>query len=102
MIPTDYYFPERLWALLAVPALAGVYVVLAWQKSRAGTRRAPGSLELLVRKQAAWKRHVAVAASILSLGSLVIAWAMPRGYTLVPRDRATVVIAIDVSKSMEA
>ncbi len=102
MIPTDYFFPERLWALLAVPVLAGVYVVLAWQKSRVGTRRAPGSLELLVRKQAAWKRHVAVAASVLSLASLVIAWAEPRGYTLVPRDRATIVIAIDVSKSMEA
>ena len=102
MIPTDYYFPERLWALLAVPVLAAVYVALAWQKGRAGIRRAPGSLELLVRRQAAWKRHVAVLASILSLASLVIAWAMPRGYTLVPRDRATVVIAIDVSKSMEA
>jgi Ca-activated chloride channel family protein len=102
MIPTDYFFPERLWVLLAVPVLAAVYVALAWQKGRAGTRRAPGSLELLVRKQSAWKRHVAVAAAILSLASLVVAWSMPRGYTLVPRDRATVVIAIDVSKSMEA
>lgn len=102
MIPTDYFYPERLWALLAVPVLAGVYFVLSWQKSKAGTRRAPGSLELLVRKQSSWKRHVAVLASILSLATLVVAWAMPRGYTLVPRDRATVVIAIDVSKSMEA
>ncbi len=102
MIPNDYYFPERLWALLAVPVLAAVYLALAWQRGRAGTQRVPGSLEILVRKQAAWKRHVAVGASILSLASLVIAWAMPRGYTLVPRERATVVIAIDVSKSMEA
>lgn len=102
MIPNDYFFPERLWALLAVPVLAAVYLALAWQKGRTGTRRVPGSLEILVRKQAAWKRHVAVAASILSLASLVIAWAMPRGTTLVPRERATVVVVIDVSKSMEA
>ena len=39
MIPTDYYFPERLWALLAVPVLAAVYVALAWQKGRAAWPR---------------------------------------------------------------
>ncbi len=102
MIPTDFIHPERLWALLVVPLLAFVYIVLALRSGRKGRQRVPGSLELLVRRQAAWKRHVAVAASILSLGSLIIAWAMPHGYTEQPRERATVVVVIDVSKSMEA
>ncbi len=101
MIPTDFIHPERLWALLAVPALAVAYLILAWSKS-GGRARRPGSLEILVRRQAAWKRHVAVASSILSLASLVVAWATPRGYIEVPRERATVIMVIDVSKSMEA
>lgn len=101
MIPTEFIHPERLWALLAVPTLVIAYLVLAWSKS-GGRRRQPGSLELLVRKQAAWKRHVAVFASILSLASLVVPWATPRGYAEVPRERATVLMVIDVSLSMEA
>ncbi len=101
MIPTDFMQPERLWALLAVPALSIAYLVLAWSKAP-GRRRQPGSLELLVQRQAAWKRHIAVFASILSLASLVVAWATPRGYIEVPRERATVIMVLDVSLSMEA
>ncbi len=53
-------------------------------------------------KQAAWKRHVAVVAAVLSLASLTVAFAQPKDTVNVPRERATVVVAIDVSRSMEA
>jgi len=41
-------------------------------------------------------------AALLSLASLVVAYAQPSAYIDVPRDRATVVLTIDVSRSMEA
>lgn len=98
----DVLYPVRLWAMLAVPILLAAYLGLVWMKSSAKRRVAPSSLDGLIRRQAAWKRHAAVFAAVLSLASLVIAWATPIGYTEVPRERATVIVTIDVSRSMLA
>ncbi len=93
--------PQRLWALVAVPVLLGVYLVWSLtRRSRASHDRS--SLEVLFPRRKAWKRHVAVVAAIASLASLTLAWAMPNGYVNVPRERATVFLVIDVSLSMEA
>ena len=92
----------RLWALILIPAIAGVYWYLA---RRIPQSRKPGSrsrIQLVIPKDAAWKRHGAVLLALLSLASLVIAWATPKDYGKQPRDRATVVVTIDVSWSMEA
>ncbi|GAE67019.1 hypothetical protein JCM18909_49 [Cutibacterium acnes JCM 18909] len=40
--------------------------------------------------------------SVLSMAIMVLAFAQPKAYHEVPRDRATVVVAIDVSRSMVA
>ncbi len=98
----EVLYPWRLWFLLLVPALLLVYGGLVWVKAARRRHVAPSSLDRLIRKQAAWKRHVAVFAAVLSLASLVVAWAAPVGYTLQPRERATVILTIDVSKSMLA
>ncbi len=98
----EVLYPARLWALLAVPILLAVYLGLLWVKSASKRRQARSSLDNLIHKQAAWKRHAAVVAAVLSLASLVIAWATPIGYTEEPRERATVMVAIDVSNSMKA
>ena len=93
--------PERLWALIAVPVLLGVYLV--WSLVRhSRVRDDRSSLEVLFPKRKAWKRHVAVIAAIATLASLTLAWAMPNGYVDVPKDRATVFVVIDVSLSMQA
>lgn len=96
----NYLAPWRLWWLLLVPLIGGVYLLLARRISPRGRQRS--ALERVLPRDAAWKRHAAVAAALLSLVALVVAYAMPQDYTEVPRDRATVVIAIDVSKSMVA
>lgn len=103
MIPLalEFLAPQRLWALAVIPVIALLYVLLS---GRGGNRKRPMSsrLQLVVPKDAGWKRHGAVLLALLSLGALVVAWAIPKDYTDKPRDRASVIVAIDVSWSMEA
>ena len=59
-------------------------------------------LDVVVPKQSQWRRHLAVALSLLSLVTLTAAFARPSTQIDVPRERATVVIVIDASQSMQA
>ena len=93
--------PWRLWGLTAVAGLLVVYILWTLVK-HSTTRERASDLQILFPRRRAWKRHVAVVASLLALASLVVAWATPNGFVEVPRDRATVFLVIDVSLSMEA
>ena len=98
----SFFHPERLWLLALVPVLLLLYGALL-QRSRSRARRVGiDNLAKVMPKQAAWKRHVAVVAAVGSLAALVVAFAQPKDAVDVPRERATVVLAIDVSRSMEA
>ncbi len=101
MIPLALEFlrPERLWALAVIPLIGALYLLLAGKQVRSTLS---SRLRLVIPKDAAWKRHGAVLLALMSLASLVIAWAMPTDFTNQPRDRASIVVAIDVSWSMEA
>jgi Ca-activated chloride channel family protein len=58
--------------------------------------------DLVIPRDRTWLRHVAVGLSILSLLTLTLAFAKPKDQVSVPRERATIVVTIDVSLSMEA
>ncbi len=101
-IPTEFLAPQHLWWMLLLAAIVMLYVVLLGL-GRAKERRSDNEVFLRVLpREHLWKRHVAVAAAVLSLASLVLAYARPKGYVLVPRERATIMLALDVSLSMEA
>ncbi len=94
---------HRLWFLLAVAALAACYVVLQFRRRRYAVRFTNlALLESVAPRRPGWRRHLPAAAFLLMLGSLVIAFARPTGLVNVPRERATVVVAIDTSISMMA
>lgn len=95
----EFLRPSRLWALVLIPIIGGVYILLA---GRQGTGSVSSELRRVIPRDAAWKRHGAVLLAMLSLAALIVAWAMPKDYVKQPRDRASVVVAIDVSWSMEA
>ncbi len=103
MIFDIFMNPLRLWWLVLIPALTVLYVLLIQRRKARGNAgpSIPG-LERVLPRQQAWKRHAAVVAALLSLGSLTVAFAQPKGEVDVPRERATVVIAMDVSRSMIA
>ena len=95
--------PWHLLGLVVVAALAVVYVVFQRRRNSYAVRFT--NLELLesvAPKRPGWRRHVAAGVQLLALCALVIAWAQPTHEVKVPRERATVMLAIDVSLSMQA
>jgi Ca-activated chloride channel family protein len=103
MMGISFLSPWRLLLLLAVVALAVVYVVFQRRRSAYAVRFT--NLELLesvAPKRPGWRRHLTAAVQLLALATLVVAFAQPTHEVKVPRERATVVLAIDTSLSMEA
>ena len=99
----DYIEPVRLWLLLAVAAFALVYVALQRRRQQYAVRFTNiALLEAVAPKRPGWRRHATAAAFLLAFSALVVAFARPTHDEKVPRERATVVVAIDVSLSMQA
>jgi len=95
--------PERLWWWIVVPVLVALYIWIMHRKRRTGMRYTNTAvLGAVIPRQSQWRRHLAVAMSLASLVTIIAAWARPNGVERVPRERATIVLVIDVSQSMRA
>ena len=99
----DFLSPNYLWLLVAVAVLAGLYVAVQLRRKRYVTRFT--NVELLgslAPRRPGWRRHLTFALLLLGLAVLSLGVARPSASVKVPRENATVVLAIDVSLSMEA
>jgi Ca-activated chloride channel family protein len=95
--------PWWLLALLAVVALVGLYVLLQLRRVRYAARFTNVALlGSLVPKRPGWRRHVSFGLVTLGLAVLVLSLAAPSSEIRVPREKATVIMAVDVSLSMRA
>jgi Ca-activated chloride channel family protein len=95
--------PWWLLALVAVVAVVVLYVVLQLRRARYAARFTNVALlGSVVPKRPGWRRHAAFGALALGLAALVTSLAVPSTEVRVPRERATVVMAVDVSLSMRA
>jgi Ca-activated chloride channel family protein len=95
--------PWWLLALLAVVALVGLYVLLQLRRVRYAARFTNVALlGSLVPKRPGWRRHVSFGLVTLGLAVLVVSLAAPSSEIRVPREKATVIMAVDVSLSMRA
>jgi Ca-activated chloride channel family protein len=95
--------PEWLWLLPVVAVLAAGYVWLQFRKRKYVARFS--NLELLssvAPRRPGWRRHLTFALLLIGLTVLSVGVARPSAAVKVPRDRATVMMAIDVSLSMQA
>ena len=95
--------PVRLWLLLGVLALAVAYLVAQRRRSRYAVRFT--NLRLLDRvapRRPTWRRHLPAGLFLAMLALLVVGFARPTAEVRVPRERATVMVAVDVSTSMLA
>lgn len=92
-----------LWLLLVVLAVAALYVVLQLRRRAVAVRFAQVALlRSVAPKRPGWRRHIAATAFLLTLVALTTAMARPATQVRQPRERATIMLALDVSLSMKA
>jgi Ca-activated chloride channel family protein len=99
----SFLSPEFLWLLLAVPLIAGFYLLLLKKRKQAALRYA--NLEIVkaaIGRGLWWRRHVPPAILLAALGAMLFATARPMAVITLPTHHETVILAIDVSGSMRA
>lgn len=95
--------PYRLWLLVGVLGLLAAYLVAQRRRSRYALRFT--NLRLLDRvapDRPGWRRHLPAGLFLAMVTLLVLGFARPTAEVRVPRERATVMVAVDVSTSMLA
>jgi Ca-activated chloride channel family protein len=94
--------PLLLLTLLALPALAALYLYLERRPPRYAMTFTNVDLLIAVSRGRAIRRYVPPALALLALATLCIALARPHRSTLVPSPEASVILVVDVSGSMQA
>lgn len=90
-----------LWGVLVVPLLLWGYAQLQRRRGRRETALAdPHLIGHLWTRPSALRRHLPVAFYLLAVAALTVAMARPIAAIPLPVNRAALILAIDVSKSM--
>jgi Ca-activated chloride channel family protein len=93
----------RLWFLIGVGLLIVAYVLVQRRRAAYSLRFSSSELlDVVAPKRPGFRRHLPAALFLLSLATLIVGFSQPTRQVKVPRERATVIIAIDVSLSMQA
>jgi Ca-activated chloride channel homolog len=98
-------FESPLWliALIAIPVVVALYVVLERRRQQFGARYAnPALLPNMVDRKPGRLRHVPLVLLLAGLTAMVFGVARPHATVTVPREQATVMLAMDTSRSMRA
>jgi Ca-activated chloride channel family protein len=99
----SFEWPLMLLALLLVPLAVGGYVLLERRRERQAAAFAnPALVPNLVGRSPGRLRHLPPALALLALAALATGLARPHAMVSVKREEATVVLAIDTSRSMVA
>ena len=99
----NFLAPQMLLGLLLVPIAIGFYLWAQRRRSKYAVRFT--NLDLLANlatKRPAWRRHLPPVLYLAAIAALLIGLARPTLVVPVPREDATVILAMDVSGSMRA
>ena len=95
--------PLFLIGLALIPAVIVTYVRYQRHRRKAAAAFAsPALLASVAPRRPGWRRHAPMAAFALALAVLIVAGAKPQKTVAVPIERASIMLATDVSGSMEA
>ena len=99
----EFLLPGRLWWLLAIAGLFIAYVVMQFIRRGAAVRFTNVSLlDKIAPQRPNWRRHIPAFFLLLGLAGMILAYAEPAAVSQVPSERATIMLAIDTSLSMQA
>ena len=99
----QFQSPEFLWFLLLVPVLIVAYILAQRRRSNFALRYSSLSMvKEAVGKGPGWRRHLPPALFLIGMTFMLIAMARPTGIVMIPKDVSTIILAIDVSRSMSA
>jgi Ca-activated chloride channel family protein len=99
----SFQSPWLLLALLAVPLAVALYLLAERRRMRYAVRFT--NMEVLAAvagRGPAWRRYVPAILALLALAAVCAGMARPERNTMVPEERATVILVIDDSLSMQA
>ncbi len=98
-----FLWPDLLWLLLALPALVAAYLYALRRKKKAAI---PYASLMLIRDALGpgqrWRRHLPPALFLLGLLTAILAIARPTASVILPAQHITLIMAMDVSRSMLA
>lgn len=98
-----FIWPDFLWGLLALPLLVAAYIWILQRRRRHAVRYASLSIvRQAIGPGQRWRRHVPPALLLTGIAAGLIAAARPAAKIVLPADYMTIVLAIDVSRSMLA
>ena len=82
----------------AVAVLVVVYALLQFRRRKYAVRFTNMALlDQVAPKRPGWRRHVPAIVFLMAVSALVVGFAQPARDTKVPRERATIMMAIDTS-----
>jgi hypothetical protein len=94
-------WPGFLYLLLLIPLSIAVYVWVLRRPRRFAVRYSSLSLIREAAAKQSWlRRHLPFSLFLLAIASLVLALGRPVATVIVPSNKATVILAMDVSRSM--
>lgn len=97
----DLLWPAALLLLLLIPLLIGAYVWVLRRRQRYTVRYSSLALvRAALPRTSRLRRHLPFALFLLALGALVFALSRPVAIAAVPTSRATILLSLDVSRSM--
>jgi Ca-activated chloride channel family protein len=99
----QFFWPTALWALVLVPALVALYVLAQRRRRRYALRYASLSMvREALGKGPGIRRHIPPALTLIALSFMLVAFARPYAVLELPSQEGTVILAMDVSGSMQA
>jgi Ca-activated chloride channel family protein len=95
--------PLALAALVLIPLLVGLYYARERRRARVAAQWSkPALLPNAIDRSPGKLRYLPLAILLAALAAMIVGVARPHAVVSVPREEATVVLALDVSRSMKA
>jgi Ca-activated chloride channel family protein len=97
----SFLWSFSLYLLFLIPLIIAAYILILRRRRRFAVRYSSLSLVREAMSHQSWlRRHLPFILFLLALTSLVFALARPVATVMVPSNQATIILAVDVSRSM--